>query len=369
MELPAFDPWEFEQEVYEAALVPELWPRVLTDLGTISNSAGAGLLCINERGIHFTSSPVLQPVIERFVAEGWDSRNSRRGNVMAKGLVGLPRFVNEDDYLSPGEAERDPMINELFRPAGFGWAAGFIQELPHGDLVILNLEQYYERGPIRGAALERLDGIYPHLARAAVIAARADLARVKTAIDTLTAFGLPAAAVTPTLKVVLANDAFATATHVWTTRGGERIALHDRVADGMLASAIGHLDEPAAPRSIPVRTVAGGPVTAVLQVAPIRRTAHDIFGSTTAIVVLSEPRQGMLNPTLIHSLFDLTPAELAVARGLAAGKTVKEIAIASGRSPSTVRNQLKSVMAKTGSSRQVDLVLLMRQLDGRAGAL
>src|SRR5438477_638280 len=83
-----------------------------------------------ERGVHFVSAPVLDGVFARFVAENWDARNSRRGNVVAKGLVGLPRFVNEDDYLAPGEAERDPMINELFRPEGFGWAAGFVQALP-----------------------------------------------------------------------------------------------------------------------------------------------------------------------------------------------------------------------------------------------
>lgn len=66
------------------------------------------LLCINERGQHFTGAPLLVPVFERFVAEGWDNRNSRRGNVMPKGLVGLPRFVNEDDYLAPAKQKPIP---------------------------------------------------------------------------------------------------------------------------------------------------------------------------------------------------------------------------------------------------------------------
>jgi DNA-binding CsgD family transcriptional regulator len=364
VDLPAFDPREFEHRLYEAAIVPELWPDVLTKLGDVSNSAGAALRCINERGVHFTSSPVLDNIMTRFVNEGWDNRNSRRGNVMAKGLVGVPRFVNEDDYLAPGEAETDPMINELFRSEGFGWAAGFIQDLPHGDLVVLNLEQYYERGPIRGDALERLNTIYPHLARASVIAGRADFARVRSAIETLSALGLPAAALTPNMRVVLANDGFAAATHVWTTRGGDRIGLHDPVADGLLAGSIQNLDAPGAPRSIPVRAAAGGALTAIVQVAPIRRAAHDIFGSTAAIVVLSEPRQGTLAPTLIHSLFDVTPAELAVARGIAAGRTVTQLAQFSGRSVNTIRNQLQSVMTKMGCSRQVELALLMQQLDG-----
>jgi DNA-binding CsgD family transcriptional regulator len=44
---------------------------------------------------------------------------------------------------------------------------------------------------------------------------------------------------------------------------------------------------------------------------------------------------------LVQSLFDLTPMELNVARGVADGKTLQAIAADHGRSTSTVRNQLK----------------------------
>ncbi len=353
---------DFEQSIYEAAIIPENWRGVLGRLGDVSDSAGAALLCINERGVSFVAAPVLDKVFERFIGENWDARNSRRGNVVAKGLVGLPRFVNEDDYMAPGEADRDPMIQELFRPEGFGWAAGFIQQLPHGDLAILNLEQYWERGPIRGEALARLDSLYPHLARSAMLAARNNLERARTAVETLAAVGLAAAAVTPTGRVVIANDAFATASHVWTTRGGDRLGLHDEVADAMLGDALRALSLARSPRSVPVRAQAGGVVTAVVQIVPIRRAAHDIFGSTDAIVVLSEPRSGAAEATLVQSLFDLTPAEIAVAQAIAAGQSPGQIARATGRSIDTIRNQLRSAMTKTGSRRQVELALLMRQL-------
>jgi DNA-binding NarL/FixJ family response regulator len=277
----------------------------------------------------------------------------------------LPRFINEDDYLAPGEAETDPMINELFRPAGFGWASGFIHELPHGDLAVLNLEQFYDRGPIRGDALARLNAIYPHLARGAMFAARSEFERVKNAVETLATVGLPAAAMTPTGRVVVANDAFATAAHVWTTRAGNRLGLHDRVADAMLAEALAAHKEARGQRSIPLRAELGGVITGVVQVVPIRRAAHDIFGSSTALVILSELKGQAANATLIQSLFDLTPAEIAVAQAIAAGLSVAQIAGSGGRSVATVRNQLRSAMSKTGSSRQVELALLMRQLGSR----
>lgn len=353
-----------EQAIYEAAVVPEMWPEVLARLGTVSNSAGGALLCLNERGPHLVQAPALDRAARRFIDEGWINRNGRAGGAIAKGLVGLPRFVNEDDYFDPGAAEGDAMVRELFRAEGFGWAAGFLVQLPYGDLVVMNVEQYYERGPIRGDNLARLDSLYPHLARAAMLAGRADFERVRTAIETLTAIGIPAAAITPTRKVILANERFTGSAHVWTTRGGDRLGLHDRAADAMLAASVETLSGVGGPRSVPVRNEPGGPVAAVVQIVPIRRAAHDVFGNTVAIVVLSEPREGVADTTLLHSLFDLTPAELSVAQALAAGRSVAEIARQSGRSVATVRNQLKSAMSKTGSSRQMELVLLMQQLSG-----
>lgn len=358
---------KIERDIYEAALVPELWPKLLSQIGEFSDSAGAALLCMNERGVRYVSAPILEGVLRRFVDEDWDARNKRRGNVVAKGFVGAPGFVNEYDYWTLEEADADPMINELFRPAGFGWAAGFIQALPHGDLAVFNLEQFYERGPIRGEALERLNTIYPHLARAAMFAARSDFERVRNAVDTLATVGLPAAAVTPSGRVVVANEAFPHATHVWTTRADNRLGLHDRVADGMLSDALSTLAEAKGQRSIPIRAALGGVITAVVQVLPIRRAAHDIFGNTSAIVILSELKGQTASATLIHSLFDLTPAEIAVAQSIAAGLSVAQIAATTGRSVDTIRTQLKSAMLKTGSNRQIELALLVRQLSQREG--
>ena len=116
---------------------------------------------------------------------------------------------------------------------------------------------------------------------------------------------------------------------------------------------------------MPIREAAGGRVTAVLQIIPIRRSAHDVFGSSSAIVVLSEPRQEGREATLVQSLFDLTATELAVANDIAAGLTVAQIAHKARRSVHTVRNQLASILQKTGCSRQSELVILMNQLSGR----
>jgi DNA-binding CsgD family transcriptional regulator len=356
-----------ETAIYEAAVVPELWPKALEKLSEVSWTAGTGLVCVNERGVHMTSSPSMSELSRRFVEEGWMERNTRAQKLMAKGFVGAPHFVTEEDVFEPGLELTDPMINELCRPYGFGRGAGMINELPHGDIVIVSVEQFWDRGHIRGEHLDTLNRLYPHLARGTLLAGRTDFERVRTSLETLTALGIPAVAVTPRGKVVLANAQFEASQHVWQTRGGEKLVLHDRVADAMLVDSLSTIGAVEGPRSIPVREVAGGPVCAVLQVVPIRRAAHDVFGSASAIVVLSETRLAGREATLLHSLFDLTAAERAVAQDIAAGLTVAQIAHRSGRSVNTVRNQVSSILNKTGSSRQSELVILMNQLSGRVG--
>jgi DNA-binding CsgD family transcriptional regulator len=359
---------ELEQAVYEAAVIPELWPQVLERLGTVTGTAGGAFATMNERGVSIVCAPVMDEARRKIIEQGYMSRSGRAQGVIAKGLVGVPRFLNEYDYYDgPEDAEKDPIVTEVFRQSGLGWAAGWLIQLPHGDTLVMNVEQYYERGPIVGDTLAQLDSLYPVFARGATLAARIDLAQVRTAIETLSAVGLPAAALSASRRVVLANDAFAAAAHAWTTRGGDRLALADRVADAMLAEAIARIDLAGSPRSIPVRGTPGGPVAGVIHVIPVRRAAHDVFGNTAAIVVLSEPTRQVADAALVHSLFDLTPAEIAVAQSVAAGLSPAQIARTTGRSIATIRNQLKSAMQKTGSGRQVELALLIRQL-GTAGS-
>ena len=66
-------------------------------------------------------------------------------------------------------------------------------------------------------------------------------------------------------------------------------------------------------------------------------------------------------PTL-QAVFGLTKAEARLARELACGDTIEDIAEEHGASISTARVQLKSIFAKTGTSRQAELVALLIRL-------
>ena len=62
----------------------------------------------------------------------------------------------------------------------------------------------------------------------------------------------------------------------------------------------------------------------IAHVVPIRGSARDTFSRCAAMLMLTPvTRPEAPSADLIRSLFDLTPAEARVARGLAAGQTVK----------------------------------------------
>ena len=71
-----------------------------------------------------------------------------------------------------------------------------------------------------------------------------------------------------------------------------------------------------------------------------------------------------VDPRLVAEILGLAPAESQVAVLLAVGRTVRDIALATGRSVSTVRWHMKHVFDKARVSRQAELVRLVLSLAG-----
>lgn len=65
---------------------------------------------------------------------------------------------------------------------------------------------------------------------------------------------------------------------------------------------------------------------------------------------------------MLVSSFGLSRAEVEIVRGVMTGRSLREIAVQSGRSEHTVRNQMKSVLSKTGAPGQADLIRLVALL-------
>jgi len=65
---------------------------------------------------------------------------------------------------------------------------------------------------------------------------------------------------------------------------------------------------------------------------------------------------------VLQRAFDLTPAEVRLAQGIARGHSLEEVAAAIGIKITTARTQLAAIFAKTGTRRQAKLVALLGHL-------
>jgi DNA-binding CsgD family transcriptional regulator len=296
--------------------------------------------------------------MQRTISGGWLARGQRLRRVVAARHAG---FVTEHDVYTDEELAADPMYRDFMWPAGFGWAAGFALPLPTGDTVFLSVERLRERGPVEKEAVRRLDILRPHLARGALLSARLQLERAHIASETLALIGLPALVMDDNGKVLAANHLIEALTEHVHWRANDRVSMKDRAADALFQQTLKTfgLDEGAPVRSFALRGASTG-AAMVAHAVPIRGTARDLFVRCAGLLVLTPVALPNAPPVeLIQSLFDLSPAEARVARHLAAGSTVGEIASTDGVSSNTVRTQVRGVLGKTGLRRQTEVVALL----------
>ena len=343
--------------IYECAVAPELWPDVLDALSQIVTARG-GLMFSSRQTLSWTASEAVREVFDTYVRDGWFKRCSRRPCLMSRSD---PSFFREQDFWSLDQLEQEPIYRDFFRPRGLGWSAGTALRIPTGDDIVFSVERDFETGPIGVEEVDRLNGLRPHLARAALVTARLGRQRATGALEALTALGLPAVLLGPDGTALEANAEAETLTDLIGFGAGRRVRLLDRSAEARRVAALEAVEtgERDVPASFLIRDAEGRP-TRVGHLVPVRRTAQDIFGGAAALMVLT-PAAGDRAPSqaLLRTLFDLTPAEARVAQGVAVGRSPEQIAHEAGVAITTVRTQLRRVLEKTGCTRQAEAAALL----------
>ena len=107
----------------------------------------------------------------------------------------------------------------------------------------------------------------------------------------------------------------------------------------------------------------------VLHVTPVGPRDGDVPPSEVAALVLVVDPYSQLpvDRALVETTLDLSPAESRIAVLLAGGNTVREVALATGRSVNTVRWHIRQIFQKHGLSRLDQLGQLVRSLGAHSG--
>ena len=109
---------------------------------------------------------------------------------------------------------------------------------------------------------------------------------------------------------------------------------------------------------------AAGAPPFVVHVKPVAVFQPD-YGAryVAALVLIVEPRsQRRIDPDPVARTLGLKPMESRIAVGLAEGKSVREMAAATGRTPGAITWHLKQIYRRQSIAGQVDLVRLVLSL-------
>ena len=127
----------------------------------------------------------------------------------------------------------------------------------------------------------------------------------------------------------------------------------------LLANALPHWGQPVSGGSMTVQR-APGTLPLTLHLSPVPHRADFGAPRIAALVLLIDPvERPQVDPAALATTLGLTRAESHVAAALAAGYSVRDIAVATRRTQATIRVHIRSIHRKLGLHTQADLVRLV----------
>lgn len=357
--------------IHRAALEPKSWQTVLDLLAQVSGGAHTHLFGHDmQRGEGLRLDGALyDPSFMRSYDRYYNRLNAWVPG-FAGASVGVPMLTRR--LLSNDLFERTEFYNDWIRPQGdILGGCGMMILNEHGRMIAIG-------GNIRRKDIDRIEADFvdlvgrlaPHLRLALDVAQRVGELHIEREAMLSGVSGTAALfIVAEDGTLIFANRAgFAELKTELVVRltGASRVTM----ADGTAAEAVRMaLRRPPHARGLAMalNTQAGIVDLRLVAVDPesVPTLAPPLFGAnrTPAALLALDWRKTDRNPAA-ESLarMGLTNAEVSVALMLAEGLDATEIAIRRGSRQTTVRNQIKAVLFKTGSRRQAEVVALIHGL-------
>ena len=295
-------------------------------------------------------------------------------------LAQLPdgRLAPMTELYTDRELKTSAVYNDLLYRGGYRHGLNLRLDGPQGSSIVWTLADSTEPAGWGSAQVEALRRLFPHLRhfvgiRHALAGANALGASFHDLLDHL---GTGVVHLDRRGRIVETNDR---ARSLLVRGNGLRdqggflrawLPADDTRLQGLVAAALPRPGGQAAGGAMLVRHPCLAPgLTLHVHPATVRQLdfgAPDL-GALVLIAGLDRPLR--LDAGVVGSVLGLTPAESRVAVGLAAGRTVPDIAAACGRAESSVRTHIKRIHRKLRVSRRADLVRLVLSAPERAGFL
>ena len=281
------------------------------------------------------------------------------------------RLVHVRDLLTADEMKTSPTYNEMLLRTGGQDSLNARLDGPEGSSITWGLRDPVDADGWGSSRIAMVTNLLPHIrqfvrVRQALVRAEARHTTVTALLDNprvgvlhLDRRGRVLAANDRARRILRNGDGL-------TDRGGmlgarapaDQVRLERMVADALPGSGRAAVSGSLRLRRSPVLP------PFVVHVKPVRVPQPD-YGArhVAALVLVVEPgRQHHLDPERVATTLELTPAEAQVAVWLTEGKSVRDIAEATGQSQGAIYWHLKQIYRKQSLSRQTDLVRLVLSL-------
>jgi DNA-binding CsgD family transcriptional regulator len=351
-----------------AAVAGEGWYGALAEFAKATGSEHGQLVCMTDGRDSLNLLTNVDPELPRaFLAAGGTDPgvNPRRRAGLARPPLTI---LSESDFITPDAVRRDLHYQEFAVPWDVPYICLTTLEQRKGLLVGLAVIRNRRQGHIDDDGKRLFASLAPQV-RAAV---RTSLAlgehRSALLVDAFENLSAPAFVCDEAgivKRLTPAAEALCASGGVLTLHQG-KLGTQRAADDAALAAAIHAAASPragAAAQSLVVRGAKPDSALLTLDVQPLPRQRLALrFDARVLVVVRVPANDEKRRTTVLRENFGLTPAEIEIALALAKGMKAEAIARARSVSVGTVRVQIKSLLAKAGVNRQVELVARLTSL-------
>ena len=281
------------------------------------------------------------------------------------------RLVHVRDLLTVEETKTSPTYNEALPLADLQDGLNVRLDGPDGSHIAWGLGDPVDSGGWTAPRVAMVTALLPHVRRFVCI--RQALVRAEARKTTVTALldnprvgilhldrrGRILEVNDRARDILRKNDGLSHRRGTLHARSpADRVGLEQLVGDALPASGAAAVGGSMLLRRSPVLP------PFVVHVTPVGVAQPDYGARHVAAVVLvvEAGRQHRVTPGVVARTLALTPGEAQVAVWLAEGRSVRDIAAATGRTEGAVYRHLKHIYQKQSISRQVDLVRLVLSL-------
>ena len=346
----------------DAATDASLWSKAIQTASEQTESVGALILPVTGQGFPYVpASEGVARATEVYFHDGWSERDLRYSPL--KSLLD-GNVVDDLDFISPEEMKRTPYYQEFLAPTGLRWFGG-VPVRVDDQVWCLSIQRGINQDPFSPEEKNKLKQLSRRLSSAAALARALGFAASSAALE---AFDLSHTAV-----VLLNSKGEAARTNRAADRllTGDlqlrqgRICSGDQAANDNLSRALRELLWKTSGASLlpPVMLPRRDKRPVLAYPVKMSRLSASYFAECHAAIVLVDTDARRRTPeATLRGAFHLTHAEARLASQLASGDPLDAVCDRLGIAKETGRNQLKSVFAKTGTSRQAELVLLVASM-------